>query len=68
MKTAVAMCLTTALLMAGCPFTSQTQSSPVTAVIGYSNLQGPAPLAVTFTATGSSSENGGTLTYALGFR
>lgn len=66
MRIAVAMFLT-ALLLAGCPLGTQTPSSAVTAVIGYSILQGPAPLAVTFSATGSSSENGGALTYAWDF-
>lgn len=67
MKTMAATCLVTVLLVTGCPSTNSTETSAVTAVIGYSVLQGSAPLTVMFVATGSSSLNGGTLTYAWDF-
>jgi PKD repeat protein len=67
MKLIAATCLMAALLVAGCPSTDPTTTSAVTAVIGYSVLQGRAPLTVTFAGTGSSSLNGGTLTYVWDF-
>jgi PKD repeat protein len=50
------------LVLAGCPNTT-TPDSAVEAVIGYSATTGLAPLTVVFSATGSTSQNAGALSY-----
>lgn len=63
-RTTLAVCLLPLLLLAGCP---TTPTDPVQAVIAYSTRQGPAPLTISFSAVGSTSVNGGPLTYRWDF-
>jgi PKD repeat protein len=67
MKTAVALVLLFVLLIGGCPQTQTTNESVVQALIAASSTSGVAPFAVTFSAGGSTTPNGGTLTYAWDF-
>lgn len=60
----LAVCLLPLSLLAGCP---TTPTDPVQAVIAYSTRQGPAPLSISFSAVGSTSVNGGPLTYRWDF-
>jgi PKD repeat protein len=67
MKTTLAfggLCL---LFTAGCPLSQTGTPSAISIEIATSSTSGPAPLVVSFSAAGSTSTNGGTLTYAWDF-